>query len=399
MSLNTSNYSRFLERVSEKIDIPPGKYQDAVDRYKAVGCWLDEGNYPHCSQELSIYPQGSFRLGTVVRPIRDGIEADYDIDLVCELPIEKQLTNPSLVKMVVGNRIKEHETYRRMLDKEGKRCWTLKYSEEDGVGFHIDVLPAIPDPRRILDTSIAITNKAGNAYSWSVSNPKGYGTWFDSKNGRAFELVLREQKQSIQNRATHIYASVDDVPDQLIRTPLQRSIQLIKRHRDINFNYEQINDFSPLSIIITTLATYFYQSELDTYSSLRNIVNCLHAHTVLIEDGAVDNVLVATSPIKRTQDGKWYIGNPANPGENFAERWHEDNHARAKAFFSWVEKLKEDFVDIVQERKPEVIRKHLSTALGPAIVSPYLSLIVPVAIASVDVPKIHISNPAKPWRT
>ena len=31
-------------------------------------------------------------------------------------------------------------------------------------------------------------------------------------------------------------ASVDDVPDQLVRTPLQRSIQIMKRHRDVMFN-------------------------------------------------------------------------------------------------------------------------------------------------------------------
>jgi hypothetical protein len=30
-----------------------------------------------------------------------------------------------------------------MLDKEGRRCWTLNYA--DGAKFHMDILPAIPD--------------------------------------------------------------------------------------------------------------------------------------------------------------------------------------------------------------------------------------------------------------
>ena len=127
--VDKNRYSRFFEKIAEAIDIPPSKYQDAVDHYQAVGKYLEDGEYPGCAGELSIYPQGSFRLGTVVRPIRDGIEASYDIDLVCELPIEKHWTNPRSVKLMVGNRLKEHGTYRKLLDEEGKRCWTLEYAE------------------------------------------------------------------------------------------------------------------------------------------------------------------------------------------------------------------------------------------------------------------------------
>ena len=147
MAIDKSKYSRFLENVAEDLDIPPGKYQDAVDRYQAVGVWLEEAQYPECTDLPSIYPQGSFRLGTVVRPLRDGIEADYDIDLVCELPIAKQWTDACSVKTMVGDRLRQHHRYRKLLDREGKRCWTLKYAEQDGIGFHLDVLPSVPDPR------------------------------------------------------------------------------------------------------------------------------------------------------------------------------------------------------------------------------------------------------------
>lgn len=176
MTIDVRKYSRFLEQVASAIDIPPGKYEDAVDRYESVGRWLDDGEYPGCSDELSIYPQGSFRLGTVVRPIRDGLEASYDIDLVCEMPLQKERTNPHSVKSMVGDRLREHGTYNKLLDEEGKRCWTLEYAEQDGVGFHLDVLPSVPDRRGLLDTSIAITNKKGAVYSWSASNPKGYAS-------------------------------------------------------------------------------------------------------------------------------------------------------------------------------------------------------------------------------
>ena len=389
----------FLEKAAEEIDIPPGKYRDAVNRYEAVGRWLEEGQYPGGVGEPSIYPQGSFRLGTVVRPIRGGVEADYDIDLVCELPIAKQQTGARSVKMGVRDRLYEHDKYRTMLDEEGKRCWTLEYAEQDSIGFHLDVLPSVPDSGGgSLDTSsIVITSKQGETYNWAASNPKGYGKWFDERNRGAFVRVLTEQKRSMLSRTSGIYASVDDVPDQLVRTPLQRSIQIMKHHRDVNFNNERNNGYAPISIIITTLAARLYQGDPDVYSALKGIITQLHAHAVLVDNRTVDRRIAPESQIRRTPEGKWYIGNPANPEENFADRWHEDNHARARAFFSWVEAFKKDFVDILTAVEPEMVRNRLAAALGTSVVSSRLGLIVPAA-AAFSPPKIHISTPAKPWR-
>ncbi len=396
MTIDLHNYSKFLENVAAELDIPPNKYQVAVNRYEAVGHWLEDGKYRGCEGKPSIYPQGSFRLGTVVRPIRGGIEADYDIDLVCELPIAKHMTDARSVKMMVGNRLHENDRYRDLLDKEGKRCWTLEYAEQDGIGFHLDVLPSVPDSRGgPLDTSIAITNKQGETYNWSASNPRGYGKWFDERNRGAFVRVLTEQKRSILSRTSGIYASVDDVPDQLVRTPLQRSLQIMKRHRDVRFNNKRNNGHAPISIIITTLAAQFYQGDSDVYSALKGIITQLHAHAVLVENGNVDPRIAPASQIRRTPGGGWHIGNPVDPEENFADRWHEDNHARARAFFSWVEALKEDFVDITTAYQTESVRNRLAAALGPSVVSSHLGLIAPPPAFSP--PRIHISTPVKPW--
>ena len=46
MTIELGKYPEFLERVASEIDIPPGKYQNAVDRYEAVGRWLEAGGYP-----------------------------------------------------------------------------------------------------------------------------------------------------------------------------------------------------------------------------------------------------------------------------------------------------------------------------------------------------------------
>lgn len=149
MTDRTVQFEKILVGIAESLDIPPSKYKQAVDRYKSIGSWIEGGIYPGVHKIPDIYPQGSFRLGTVVRPIKDGEEADYDIDLVAELALEQNETTPKKVKHLIGDRLKENGTYRPMLDKEGKRCWTIEYAEEDGIGFHVDVLPAIPKNRLV----------------------------------------------------------------------------------------------------------------------------------------------------------------------------------------------------------------------------------------------------------
>ena len=176
--------------------------------------------------------------------------------------------------------------------------------------------------------------------------------------------VLAEQKRSIRARATTIYASVDDVPDQLVRTPLQRSIQIMKRHRDLMFNGGTSADYAPISMIVTTLAAHLYGGEPDVYAALTAIVSKLHGHAGLVENRMIEQTLASLGLIQRTRDGKWYIGNPVNPAENFADRWHEDNHARARAFFRWVDALQEDLVDILAENRLGTAKNRLVAALG-----------------------------------
>ena len=374
MLIGIDEYSDFLNKLAEDIDIPPHKYKDAVDRYQAVGKWLEGGIYPGAyNDSLDIYPQGSFRLGTVTRPVRNGMDSDYDIDLVCEIPLWKDQTAPRSVKKMVGDRLKENKVYRGMIDGEGKRCWTLVYSEEkDYTGFHLDILPAVPDPQVDRNTAIAITNKCDSSYDWSPSDPEGYGLWFDGINRTAFGLVADEQKKLVQEKAPLVYARVGDVPDQLVRTPLQRAIQIMKRHRDIK---NGVSEYAPISIIITTLSALFYRNEPDLYSALKNIVDRLAAHAVLFDDPASD----FSGPITRTPDGGWHIGNPVNPEENFADRWNEDGNARAKMFFSWLTSLRRDLVDIL-DQDPSVAKRSAIGALG----------VRPVAT------KVH--GKPKPWR-
>lgn len=345
-----------LELIAEELDIPPSKYQEAVDRYTAVGRWLEAGQYDGVVQEPLVFPQGSFRLGTVVRPIREDKECEYDIDLVCCLVSSSG--DARWLKQVVGDRLKNHGTYKGMLDKEGRRCWTLNYAEADGIGFHLDVLPCKPLPLhhpkveyRFSCKATALTDKRSmGVYDWGSTNPAGYADWFDERQRIAFKRVAALQKTQISRRHGKVYARVDDVPDQLVRTPLQRIIQLLKRHRDARFAGTGSESDKPISMIITTLAALAYKQEASVYEALAGFLDQVQRFQ---ETGVI-----------QCDNDEWVIENPVNPEENFADRWNDEGSKKPDAFFQWVNWVQEDIDAILNTASRDELESTLSGAFG-----------------------------------
>ena len=359
-----------LREIAEELDISPTKYREAVERYTAIGSWLENGNYPGTAGKPKIYVQGSFRLGTVVRPIKSGKESDYDIDLACEVRSSVEKISAKEVKRMVGDRLKEHGTYRPMLQKEGRRCWTLLYAEDDGIGFHVDNLPCVPRPiaRQDLDPrygvpAIGITDRDATSgeYNWGFSNPNGFADWFLDQQRATFNRVAPIRKQELQRRNPTVFATVADVPDQLVRTPLQRAVQLLKRHRDIRFQGREFESDKPISIIITTLAASAYQQETDVFTTMAGILDRIQRYQ---ETGII-----------RCVDGKWTIPNPANPGENFADRWNDDDSRKPDAFFGWVAWLREDLDELLNAATStgldRILRKSFGDAPGGRVAARY----------------------------
>jgi len=419
MTLQAHQLRPILDDPARELDISPTQYRRAVESYTAVGNWLKDGYreaYPTSTAEPEIYPQGSMRLGTVVRPLKEGRETDFDVDLVCELQTKKAAVTPSSAKKQVGDRMKANATYQQRLANEGRRCWTLEYAHTDGIAFHIDILPCVPDPDKgirifvehmtnpdadtqFTGTTVAITHRDEGGYEWRSSNPKGYGDWFGMRNAVAFERVKIEQKLLLLESNQQIYGSISDVPDQMVRTPLQRAIQVLKRHRDVHFAGRADEKYRPISIIITTLAARVYQGETDTHAALEDILTKLSLHGALLEDqsAVLDRSVEALRLISRQPDGRWYVPNPVDPDENFADRWDEDNHARARAFFQWLGSLHGEIIaPLTAKEGLSDARRAVRKSLG--LVGP--SVIVPARAEKTELrsyPRVDVSNPGKPW--
>lgn len=105
--------SMLLDGAVETLDISPDLQRLAIERYEEVGSWLAT----HGGYRCRIYPQGSFRLGTVVRPHnRNG---EYDIDLVCRLLIAKEKTTQADLKQRIGDLLR---AYLRWKKQEARRA-------------------------------------------------------------------------------------------------------------------------------------------------------------------------------------------------------------------------------------------------------------------------------------
>lgn len=231
--MNSESYridlNEAFSQVASKLDLDETRYRNAEGKYQAIGNWLNAENSALAQYSPQIYPQGSFLLGTVVKPLSSD---EYDIDLVCLLSGIHRATSPQEVKAMVGNRLKNNENYSKIIE-EMNRCWRLNYAGE----FHMDIIPAIPDAENNEDAMLISDREL---IGWTWSNPKGYANWFKQSMQAQYNLQKKELAE-IRNK------EVEDIPDYLVKTELQRTVQLMKRHRDIMF--EKDTDNKPISII------------------------------------------------------------------------------------------------------------------------------------------------------
>lgn len=363
MFVYSEQFDLLLESIAEALDIPERHYKQAIKRYESIGTWLEREESGVACYSPGIYPQGSFLLGTVTKPV-SGAE-EYDIDLVSELNLQKTQISQKTLKELVGNEIKSYARANNMSSRpeESRRCWTLNYA--DSAQFHADILPAIPDAesfKQLIELhrhalpigsnyAIAITDNTHPNYAeinpdWPRSNPKGYAEWFRSRMQIQFDAARRSFAESKQLR-------VEEVPEYKVKTPLQRSIQILKRHRDIWFDENQSaydENAKPISIIITTLAAHAYNNEADLQQALLKIVAEMPNHIEYYDNDVA------------------LIRNPVNPLENFADKWQE-YPIRKVCFMDWLKQAQLDLITALKLSDVQSVGESLEPSLGKRVIS------------------------------
>ncbi|WP_312413393.1 nucleotidyltransferase [Shinella sp.] len=361
MNMHVNSIEAFLEALRQELEVPDHRYEQAEQSYTSLGRWLHREASTVRQYDPQVYCQGSFRLGTAIRPHTDAEE--YDVDSVVELRLltKREKTQREL-KVMLGAEIKAYHDAMAMLKpvREGNRCWILDYADE--AQFHMDIVPAVPNPdqqHRLLNsmhldarwasTAISITDRREPNYKlltadWPRSNPKGYANWFASRQAAVFERRQRAILDTLRKQGL-VTASVERLPAFKVKTPLQSAIMILKRHRDNMFAREL--DMRPISVIITTLAAHAYDDQDTISGALFAILNDM------------DNFIV--------YDGsRWIVANPTDAMENFADKWNRDP-AKKEAFDAWLRQARADFYSAAQAGTLKDMGDALNPRMGYAL--------------------------------
>lgn len=337
-----------LHEMIDQLDLPESVDKKVRDRYASLSGWFSREESP--LKDIDIFSQGSFALGTTIKPLSD--DEEYDLDMGCKVKLKgyKGSYSQKDLKEMIG---KELELYRikvgiqNPLD-EKRRCWRLEYKDE--VGFHLDIVPCIPledeqkavyeqylaeayDDRvfgsEVAHLAVNITDNEKENYQdissgWNISNSQGYVKWFQNR--------MQETRRAIYESKAHI----EPVPVYKEKTILQRCIQLLKRHRDNMFKDKK--ESKPISVIITTLAARGYNGESNLEEAMLNILEKMPRYI---------------------NSQKPRIPNPVKPEEDFTDRWDNPEFSDLNLeqnFAVWLLQAKMDFKKLLEVDKAKEVK-------------------------------------------
>lgn len=342
MSLQNLSYEQkqqfvgFLETICQELEITESQHKEAQRRYETIGNWLSKSD-DYRLMLSQIYPQGSIKIGTTVKPISHD---EFDVDLVYHLKMVNGDTSPSAVNKLVGDRLRVDQKYKKMMEPL-KRGWRINYANE----FHLDITPSIKNPQCQNGGELVPDRKLQD---WKPSNPLGYAKWFEAHAALQPQMIIEMAAK----------AEVEPFPGQSqFKGVLKRSVQIFKRLRDVYFQYKN-SEIKPISVIITTLAAKSYKNCVENrqHSSELDLL-------MDILDGMEDFIRIYNISGKKI----YVVPNETTTGENFAEKWNID-HKRADAFYEWKEAALSTLNNFWTLEGWDVINAKMSESFGPRVV-------------------------------
>ena len=380
-------------------------YKNAEQKYKHLALFLQKNH----AMDVDIYPQGSFALGTVVRPVIKGEDAGYDLDFVCQVKYNKNELSAKQLREILEEALSSSELYGGKL-KVCPECLTIEYADLSGIGFSIDIVPAADETDEhknslraksqipaLLDTAIAIPQYGENEYFWVTNNPRGYREWFESINKPFADNSAPVYREILFKNNRGLFATVEDIPHGLNRSALQRVIQILKYHRDIFYSqYPDGEKIKPISAIINTVVTKIAATADPKYSVFELLEYVLNEFAVYSSRQVLPSEMFfskygSKNAIKKNQD-LWIIENPANPEDNLADHWNENSDI-PKIFFKWTNAAKKDLIEALH-KSPQEFGASLASAFGSDIVAKTLGN----KYRHLNAKPLDTVHPTKPWR-
>ncbi len=392
------------------IDISPIMYKNAVSKYQAITSYLQNQGI-----DADMYPQGSFAHGTVTRPFTKSGDATYDLDFICQVSGSKANYTPSELRSLIQSTLENSDLYGGKLEVFPE-CFTIHYADINTIGFSIDIVPAVDEESKIkqrllsegdnptlIPTSIAIPKHNGERnYRWITNNPRGFAKWFEEANAPFLLFHREDYRRTLFEKNRTFYASVDDIPSAMERSPLQRVIQILKVHRDVYYqHFSNGDDLKPISAMLTAITAQIARTASPSYSVFELLDFVLKELAIYefkpkLQPSDFTARYGSHSILDYDFDAKkWYLSNPANPEDNLIDKWNSDSQI-PELFFRWANSIRSDLITTLNNADDINFRNTIENAFGKKTVATgwgnkYQSTFTPPK-------KIEVTSAAKPYR-
>lgn len=275
-------FELLLNEMAEALQLDDSRYDRMKSTYEALKKWLEADELFFKPFKYEVYPHGSVRTGTTVKPIATD---EFDLDVALHLKSESAHYTPQNIYQELKRRLEENQGYKQKMELKN-RCIRLNYSGD----FHMDILPGIQE--NIYDEDKLMVPDREQK-TWVSSNPRGYAKWFKAKANMLSESLLEKSIRA------------EKLPPDTFKhkKPLQRAVQLIKRYRDVYF--EKDDTYKTSSIVLTTIAGHLYRGEDSIFYTI---------------DGIVERLTQQLNSFP----ARFKVLNPMNHEEDFTDKWERE---------------------------------------------------------------------------
>ena len=254
----SKNNQQFQDLLTDEVNLNPRRLERLETGVGAVNSYLKD----HLTGYQKMERQGSFALGTLIKPVDDNDEYDADIQIVMN-------PNPNWQAKdyvdAIYRTLKQNHNYADKLRLK-TRCVTIDYAGD----FHLDVVPRVTSGGRHY-----VCNRVENRFE--PTDGTGYREWFNEKN-------------------------------RITGGNLKRVVRLLKYLRDHKNNY------TAKSILLTTLAGVTISPSDEGTEAVSTVADTLV--TVL---SRMDDYLQRNPNMPE-------IKNPVLPTENFNRHWDQSKY-------------------------------------------------------------------------
>jgi hypothetical protein len=350
-----------IDLALDQLDLGTSDLEKIESAYNGIGNYLAGCEHP-LLEDAEIYPQGSIRLRTTVKPLT---KEEFDVDLILFLPNAGNATRDE-INDVVWKHLKASKVYGPLAEPLA-RGFRINYSGN----YHLDITPAVEyTAEELRGQPLWVVDKR---FQFKESNPEGFALCFDDACG------LRPKIMRTQSfRETLSAEMIKDFPDQNDKKLLNRIIQVIKRHRDVWAAREdnRYGEYKPISVLLTTLATLAYLHIVrlgKTFSSELDVL--------------LDVLELMPTFIQQAND-EYRVENPSMHEENYAEKWNRKEKMEGpklrQGFFEWHKAAIHDLEELARASNQgmNVMFASLSEALGERPVKAARESIVETVSAS-----------------